>query len=212
MMAMGGVAVSTLSLQSVSARDGARVETKAVEEAPIPKGGVSIDDIEAMLQKMSIKPTRVQSRLDFVFSLKKPDEWNLSMTTVLSTDNKTLWICAWLDELPKSAADVPRSALLRLLADNDKLGNGQFFSYDAVTKRFLLQRTMKNENIDAKTLKASLVELGETVINTYPHWNTKLWKSGSQPSSDDAGSMTKDAPASAAAGKQAASGEKGARR
>ena len=51
---------------------------------------------------------------------------------------------AWLDELPRSASDVPRVALLRLLADNDKMGGGKFFTYVPGIRRFVLQRVIPN--------------------------------------------------------------------
>jgi hypothetical protein len=91
------------------------------------------------------------------------------MSTVMSQDGSSIWIMAWLDELPKSAADVPRTALLRLLSDNDKLGKGKFFAYIAPNRRFVLQRVIPNENITAATFKAALDDLGQSVVGTHAH-------------------------------------------
>ena len=91
-----------------------------------------------MLSALGLKATKTDSRYDFTFTAKHGEEWSLSMSVVLSTDEKSVWIMAWLDELPQSAADVPRTALLRLLADNDKIGHGMFFSYVAGNRRFVL--------------------------------------------------------------------------
>ena len=38
------------------------------------------------------------------------------MSAVLSQNGQSIWLMAWLDELPRSSAEVPRAALLRLLA------------------------------------------------------------------------------------------------
>ncbi len=98
------------------------------------------------------------------------------MSVVLSTDEKSVWIMAWLNELPKSAVDVPRTALLRLLADNDKIGHGMFFAYVQSNHRFVLQRVLRNDNITSASFHADLLELGATVVNTYPHWSVSNWK------------------------------------
>jgi hypothetical protein len=84
---------------------------------------------------------------------------------------------AWLDELPKSAADVPRTALLRLLSDNDKLGSGKFFAYIPANRRFVLQRVIVNENITAASFRAALDDLGTSVAETHAHWYVPNWSS-----------------------------------
>jgi len=104
------------------------------------------------------------------------------MSAVLSTDQKSLWIMAWLDELPKTAADVPRTSLLRLLADNDKIGNGIFFAYVQTVRRFILQRVIANEHITSASFKADLIELGAKVVDMYAHWSVANWKQLGTPS------------------------------
>ncbi|HEY4259303.1 MAG TPA: type III secretion system chaperone, partial [Schlesneria sp.] len=117
-------------------------------------------------------------RYDFAFKSTIEDaEWELSMSTVMSQDGSSIWIMAWLDELPKSAADVPRTALLRLLSDNDKLGKGKFFAYIAPNRRFVLQRVLPNENITAATFRAALDDLGQSVVGTHAHWSVANWAS-----------------------------------
>jgi hypothetical protein len=85
---------------------------------------------------------------------------------------------AWLDQLPKSAADVPRTALLRLLSDNDRLGSGKFFAYVATNRRFVLQRVVANEGVTTKVFRAWLDDLGTSVAESFDHWSVSAWKAG----------------------------------
>ena len=147
----------------------------------VPRGGVTLEQLGTILDKLGLKPEKTESRFDFAFAANHGEEWELSMSVVLSNDIKTLWVMAWLDELPQSSADVPRTALLRLLADNDKMGSGQFFAYVATNRRFVLQRVVANENITPIIMREMLVELGKTVANTYPHWAVINWKQLSAP-------------------------------
>lgn len=141
-----------------------------------PRNPLTIESLGTMLSALGLKATKTESRYDFSFAAKHGEEWNLSMSVVLSTDEKSVWIMAWLDELPKSAGDVPRTALLRLLADNDKIGHGMFFAYVQSNRRFVLQRVLRNDNISSASFHADLLELGATVVNTYPHWTVTNWK------------------------------------
>lgn len=167
--AMGaGVVAGTLS-----AADADKTE-KADKNAL--RNPLSVESLGTMLSALGLKATKTDSRYDFTFTAKHGEEWNLSMSVVLSTDEKSVWIMAWLDELPQSAGDVPRTALLRLLADNDKIGHGMFFAYVSSNKRFVLQRVIRNDNISSGSFKADLLELGATVVNTYPHWAVTNWK------------------------------------
>jgi hypothetical protein len=141
-----------------------------------PRNPLTIESLGTMLAALGLKASKTESRYDFAFTAKHGEEWNLSMSVVLSTDEKSVWIMAWLDELPKSAVDVPRTALLRLLADNDKIGHGMFFAYVQSNHRFVLQRVLRNDNITSASFHADLLELGATVVNTYPHWTVTNWK------------------------------------
>ena len=114
----------------------------------------------------------------FAFALKPQggEEWNLSMSAVLSSDARTIWVMAWLDELPRSSRDVPRTALLKLLAENDLLGKGKFFSYIPSNRRFALQQVVENHSMTTRKFHGMLVELGHTVIDTYGFWSVEAWK------------------------------------
>jgi hypothetical protein len=151
-------------------------ETSAAEAAP--KGAATLESLGQMLAALKLKAEKTESRYDFAFASKidKEDEWELSMSVVLSNDTRTIWIMGWLDELPQSAVDVPRTALLRLLADNDRIGNGHFFAYITENRRFTLQRVILNENISTELLKSLLIELGKNVANFHPHWSVANWK------------------------------------
>jgi hypothetical protein len=144
-----------------------------------PKAGQLNDELlGTLLKAMGLKPDKVEQRYDFIFrSIHDREEWDLSMTAVMSSDASSIWVMAWLDDLPKSAADVPRTALLRLLAANDRLGKGKFFAYVASNRRFVLQRVIPNQNISTRMFADVLKDLGTSVVESYPQWSTASWSS-----------------------------------
>ena len=146
--------------------------------ATAAKGKLTDQSLGTLLKAMELDAKPSEQRYDFGFKATIEDaEWELSMSAVLSQDGTSIWIMAWLDELPKSAADVPRTALLRLLSDNDKLGKGKFFAYIAANRRFVLQRVIPNENISAAAFRAALDDLGQSVVSTHAHWSVANWAS-----------------------------------
>jgi hypothetical protein len=150
----------------------------AAKEAPAP-GALTADSLKKLLEAIGLKPTQSQSRFDFAFALKPQgggEEFDMSMSAVLSADAKTIWIMAWLGELPRSSRDVPRTALLRLLAENDQMGKGKFFSYIPSNRRFALQQVVENHSMTTRKFHGMLVDLGHTVIETYPFWSVDAWK------------------------------------
>ena len=163
-------------------------------------GKLSTETLGTLLSAMGLKPEKVDQRYDFTFrSVVDKEEWDLSMTAVMSADDSSLWVMAWLDELPKSAADVPRTALLRLLAANDRLGNGKFFAYVSTNRRFVLQRVLPNENISTRRVAEALKDLGASVVDSHPYWATANWSSGSTSSE-----VAADTPSLQGAGKSPA--------
>ncbi len=167
---------------------------------PTKAGQLNTETLGTLLSAMGLKPEKVDQRFDFVFrSVVDKEEWDLSMTAVMSGDNSSLWVMAWLDELPKSAANVPRTALLRLLAANDRLGNGKFFAYVSTNRRFVLQRVLPNENISTRRVAEALKDLGASVVDTHPYWETANWSTGSSSSNVASG-----APSLQGAGKSPA--------
>jgi hypothetical protein len=140
-------------------------------------GQLTENQLGQTLDAMGLKPEKVEKRYDFAFkAVYKGEEWKLSMSSVLSQNEETLWVMAWLDQIPSSSSDVPRMSLLRLLAANDRLGNGKFFAYIPTNKRFVLQRVVKNENMTSANLRNILKDLGTTVIEEYPTWSVAGWK------------------------------------
>ena len=149
----------------------------AAQQSLTQTAGITDTDLANLIDSLGLEAERTESRFDFEFLAKMDsDQWKLSMSTVLSQDGKTVWLMAWLDELPKSAAEVPRTALLRLLAENDKMGNGKFFAYIAGSRRFVLQRIVSTEGMTSDSFKAALQDLGSTVVQTYPQWAVANWK------------------------------------
>jgi hypothetical protein len=142
------------------------------------------DQLGELIRALTLKPDKQQQRYDFAFTavLEGDQKWELSMSAVLSQDAESIWIMAWLDECPKSAADVPRTALLRLLAENDKLGSGKFFAYIPSNRRFVLQRVVPNEDMTSAKFKLILQDLGTTVVETHPTWAVAGWSQTAPPS------------------------------
>jgi hypothetical protein len=158
----------------------------AQSAAPAAKGRLSDESLGTLLKAMGLEAKLQEKRYDYAFKATIADaDWELSMSAVLSQDANSIWIMAWLDELPKSAADVPRTALLRLLSENDKLGKGKFFAYIASNRRFVLQRVIPNENMTASSFRLALDDLGATVVLTHPFWSVANW-SGSGPAEEPA--------------------------
>lgn len=157
----------------------AAAKDASAKDAPaaLPPGALNDESLGTLLQAIGLKPKLTEARYDFTFASKHQDqEWTLSMSAVLSQDKKTIWIMAWLDELPRSAKDVPRSALLSLLAENDKMGKGMFFSYIPGNRRFALQQVVENRDMTSKKVRSLLLELGQNVSQTYPQWTVANWK------------------------------------
>ena len=177
---------------------GSRQSTAAEGEVAKPaagKGTLGLEGLGRMVKSAGLKGTLREKAYDFVYTEKDAsgEEWNLSMSAVLSNDEKSIWMMAWLDELPQSSSDVPRTALLRLLADNDMIGNGIFFAYVKSNRRFILQRVIRNENITATSFKTDLDELGYAVMNTYAPWSVRGWKQLAAPT--ETASAAKEAEA-----------------
>lgn len=143
----------------------------------VPSGRMTEDSLGQALVEIGLKPEKIEKRYDFAFkAVYKGEEWKLSMSTVLSQNQETVWVMAWLDQIPSAAADVPRMSLLRLLAANDRLGNGKFFAYIPTNKRFVLQRVVTNRNLNSAALRDILKDLGTTVVEEYPTWSVSNWK------------------------------------
>lgn len=139
------------------------------------------------LRNIGLKPTVDRGRYDFGFKAAYDgQEWELTMSAVLSRNGESVWVMGWLDELPQSANEVPKTALLRLLAKNDRLGKGKFFAYVAGNRRFVLQRVVNNEDITPARMREILTDLGGSVAETYDLWNVQNWQAEaeSQASSD----------------------------
>lgn len=150
--------------------------------------GMTDERLAALITALKLTPTKVEQRFDFAFKAAlNSEEWELSMSAVLSQDGASIWVMAWLDELPKSAADVPRTALLRLLAANDKMGGGKFFAYIGNNRRFVLQRVIGTEGITSSDFRMVLQDLGATVVETYPQWAVANWTTTPQAPASTAG-------------------------
>lgn len=145
-------------------------------QAIVPPGGLSETSLGEALQSIGLKPLKTDKRYDFAFKTSvRGEEWKFSMSAVLSRNSQTVWVMAWLDEIPTKSADVPRTALLKLLAANDRLGNGKFFAYIPTNKRFVLQRVLPNEQLTSKKLMAALQDLALSVADEYPTWAVAKW-------------------------------------
>ncbi len=144
------------------------------------------DSLGSTLETLGLKIKKEKQRYNFSFKADfQGEEWEFTMSAVLSQNGESLWVMAWLDELPKSSADVPKTSLLRLLANNDRLGKGKFFAYVHENRRFVMQRVLENQDLNADKLRDVLQDLGDSVAETYQYWAVENW--------------TKDQPTHAAA-------------
>ncbi|MEZ6123665.1 MAG: type III secretion system chaperone [Planctomycetaceae bacterium] len=155
----------------------------AQEAAALPPGAVSEKTLGEMLNAIGLKPLKTDKRYDFAFKTSiHGEEWKFSMSAVLSRNSESVWVMAWLDQIPDQSAQVPRTALLRLLAANDRLGNGKFFAYIPANKRFVLQRVIENEQMSTKKLTEALQDLAVSVAEEHPIWSVANWApTGSDP-------------------------------
>jgi len=180
------------------------VSIHAADQAPavevkLLKGGVNEAQLGELIKALGVTPEKQQQRYDFAFATTLDEQkWEFSMSAVLSQDGQSIWLMAWLDPCPTSAADVPRTALLRLLAENDKMGNGKFFAYIPSTRRFVLQRTIINEDMTSARFKNILQDLGTTVVETYPTWSVAGWSSNASPTGEGAAGAAPTASAAPA--------------
>ena len=161
------------------------------DKAPARKGQLSLDGLGKLLAAMGLKATKEKTQFNFTFPAKLEEEWNMTMSAVLSTDEDSIWLMAWLNELPKSSAEVPRTALLRLLAENDKMGKA-FFAYMPTTRRFILERVIDNENITTDSFKEDMLELARFVIDTQSVWSVAEWKQSATGDSAKSGKGSSD--------------------
>ena len=149
-----------------------------------------------MIEAIGLKPSKQEQRYDFAFQTElEGNPWEFSMSAVLSQDGESIWVMAWLDELPKSSAEVPRSALLKLLAANDRLGNGKFFAYIPANRRFVLQRVISNEDMTSAKFRLILQDLAISVMESHPEWSVAGWTGPQQPAAQpQQGTGTQQAP------------------
>lgn len=175
---LAGVGMTALPAQQAVAQD--QVASRVDE-----------DQLGQMLAALGLQPKKNQQRYDFTFQADvAEEEWQLSMSAVLSQDGSDVWLMAWLNELPKSSAAVPKTALLRLLAHNDELGGGKFFAYVPPTRHFVMQRTISNEQLTSAKIQLSLQDLGASVVQTYPIWAVDNWNPTGIPAAPTGGSAT----------------------
>lgn len=178
-------------------------QVAAQQDSTVPRaeGQLNEEDLGKVLAAIGLKPTKTEKRYDFAFKTSiRGDEWKFSMSAVLSRNEESIWVMAWLDQIPPTANEVPRTALLRLLAANDRLGNGKFFAYIPTNKRFVLQRIMKNEHMSTRKTMEVLQDLAVSVADEYPTWAVTNWvpKKGQQPVADrDSGRAVPQNPTAA---------------
>ena len=142
----------------------------------LPPGALTEESLGQMLNAIGLKPMKTDKRYDFAFKTSiRGEEWKFSMSSVLSRNGESVWVMAWLDQIPSTAAEVPRTALLRLLAANDRMGNGKFFAYIPTNKRFVMQRVLKNEQMSTRKVTETLQDLAVSVADEYPIWAVSNW-------------------------------------
>jgi hypothetical protein len=165
------------SVSTVLAQESSQEKAVApeVQPAPLP-GQISESELGEMLGAIGLKPTKTEQRYDFAFKTSyRGEEWKFSMSAVLSRNGQSMWVMAWLDQIPTTSSEVPRTALLRLLAANDRLGEGKFFAYIPTNKRFVMQRVVANRDMTNKKMMELLQDLAASVADEYPTWAVANW-------------------------------------
>ena len=196
------VVLSAMAMLGAGVQAQQAASTKpVVTSSPKNTGQISEVQLGNLLKAMGLSTTKKKKRYDFQFKANQnKEEWELSMSAVLSENGEWVWVMAWLDPLPRSAADVPRTAMLRLLSDNDRMGNGKFFAYVSSNRRFVLQRVIPNQNMTTKKFHSILSDLGSSVVQFYPHWSTDNWKSSQSPAPQQSAQSKPAAPIQSASG------------
>ncbi len=179
-------------------------EQAPVRRAPLP-GQISEAELGDMLSAIGLKPTRTEQRYDFAFKTSyRGEEWKFSMSAVLSRNGESVWVMAWLDQIPQSSAEVPRTALLRLLAANDRLGGGKFFAYIPTNKRFVMQRVVDNRDMSNKKMQEILQDLAASVADEYPTWSVTNWAPKSEQQVAEGAASDRGVPVNPTAASKAA--------
>jgi hypothetical protein len=167
---------------------------KSKEKVPAKSGQLTLEGLGNLLSALGLKATREKTQYNFTFPAKLEVEWNMNFSAVLSADEESIWLMAWLNELPKAASEVPRTALLRLLAENDKMGKA-FFAYIPSARRFVLERVVPNAEITTASFKDDMLDLARLVVETQAVWTVSEWKSsGSSPGESAKDEAKSDAP------------------
>jgi hypothetical protein len=176
-----GIALALVGLLIAASRlpaaDESREDGQGQNGSAAGPSHLSTAELGNLIRAMGYEAKLEDKRYDFTFKANyAKEEWNLSMSAVLSENGRWIWVMAWLDQCPRSAAEVPRTALLRLLAKNDTLGNGKFFAYIASNNRFVLQRVIPNDDLSTAKFREVLRDLAVGVVETYPNWSVANWK------------------------------------
>lgn len=167
----------TLATAALAAEKTADTEKpSAKREKPAANGQLTLEALGNLLEAMGLKATKFESSYNFTFPFKADIEWNMTMSATMSTDELGIWITAYLSEMPQTAADVPRTALLKLLAQNDELGDGIFFAYISKVRKIVMERMIPNEDITSASFKESIRELATRVTETQSLWTVSEWK------------------------------------
>lgn len=207
------LATAALAADKVAAKSGdkttdkSKVKTADAGKAPSKGKDAAADDsqlsLEAlgtMLEAMGLKPNKFESSYNFTFPFKAETDWNMTMAATMSADEQGIWLTAFLAELPQTAADVPRTALLRLLAQNDEMGEGIFFAYMSKVRKIVLECFLANEDINSALFKECLTDLASRVAATQQYWDVAEWKksptgSGKDSAADESKSSAGERPA-----------------
>jgi len=164
-----GTSLLVMGFLSAAAEDGdaaSAVRTGQLDEPALGQ----------LLSSMGLKPKQAAQRFDFGFSdVHGGEQWRYSMSAVLSQNRESIWIMAWLDQLPEHSDDVSREALLQLLSANDRLGDGKFFAYLPTHRRFVMQRVIPNRDLDQRQFRSVLRDLAGSVTAEHSAWSVASW-------------------------------------
>ncbi len=146
----------------------------ATPDGPTPEWKIRFAWVGQTLRTAGFQPQQADLRYDFQFTqVYKSRSWQFTMSAVLSQDGETLWLVAWLNELPEDA-QPSAEALLQVLTLNDRLGGNTFFAYLPTYRRLVLERPvgLQGRRLDGKALREVILDLSRTVADTYSTWSS----------------------------------------
>ena len=145
---------------------------------------LDFQQLGALLSKMSLDPEHFQRRYDVLYIAKiEEQEMELSLSVLLEKGDALVRVQAWLDPLP--AGNISALPLLEMLSQNAEMNRGLRFAYSKQTGRFLLEKTIPNQNVTPELLTSVFQDVSSHVAANWGTWSTSQWDQVPQPTTQE---------------------------